>query len=65
MNREYTRGQKVWWWSEESGRSKATKAVYLRDDKDFPAEDVILVIPIGKLKHRFRWPRRFTEPLIV
>jgi len=64
VSRLYERGDKVWWWSEQSGKKNRSKAVYLKDDEDFPVEDVILVIPIGKTKHRFRWPRRLTAPVV-
>lgn len=51
------RGDKVWWWSRFSDKSKA---VFLKYDPDFPARYCILAIGIGakgnRMTHTFRWP---------
>ena len=62
----YERGDRVWWWSEQSGKSGRTKAVFLQYDHDRgKRKDCILVINIGPnrrpFKHRFRWPTKLTE----
>lgn len=60
---KYERGDKVWWWSDVGGKKNRTKAVFLKYCDDwYPERDCILVIPIGRLKHQFRWPLRLIEP---
>jgi hypothetical protein len=65
---KYHRGDRIWWWSEQSG--KRSKAVFLRYDHDRgKRKDCILVINIGPkrkpFKHAFRWPTKLTEPLVA
>lgn len=69
-NPHYTRGDKVWWWSDVSGKEQRSKAVFLRYDHEREKfGDCILVINIGTKKHplkqAFRWPTRMTRLLIV
>lgn len=63
----YERGDRVWWWSEQSGWKNRSKAIYVEDDASFPKRDVILAIKIGRKKkgmvQMFRWPRKFTKPM--
>jgi len=53
------RGDRVWWWSQRSGR---TKAVFVEYDEDFPNRYCILAIGVGikpnRMTHTFRWPLR-------
>ena len=65
---KYHKGDRVWWWSEQSGRAKANKAVFLEYDHDRgKRRDSILVINVGTkkkvFKHKFRWPTELTEPI--
>lgn len=65
-NPHYTKGDKVWWWSEQSGKDNRSKAVFLKYDYEREKfGDCILVINIGtkrnKFKHSFRWPTRLTR----
>lgn len=67
---QYTKGDKVWWWSEQSGEKNRSKAVFLKYDHERGNfGDCILVVNIGTkkhpFKHRFRWPTGMTRPLIV
>jgi hypothetical protein len=54
---KFKRGDKVEWWSQLSGR---TRAVFVEYDPDFPSRYVILAIGIGvrgdRMTHTFRWP---------
>lgn len=53
------RGDKVEWWSDRSGPSRA---IFVEYDQDFPKRYCILAIGIGvkpnRMTHTFRWPLR-------
>lgn len=48
----------MWWWSVDP--KKATTAIFVEYDPDFPSKSCILGIPIGvkgnRMTHTFRWP---------
>jgi len=55
----YDKGDVVWWWSRQGGKSKASKAVFVKHDSKitgFPKQDCILAIRIGDFTQKFRWP---------
>lgn len=60
----YKRGDRVEWWSRLSG---PTTAIFVEFDHDFPEQDAILAIPIGRknnrMTHQFRWPLRLMGPV--
>lgn len=56
---KYRKGDKVWWWSHLSPK---TKAIFVEYDLDFPTRYCILAIGLGaknnRMTHTFRWPLR-------
>jgi hypothetical protein len=50
---KFKRGDKVEWWSQLSG---PTKAIFVEYDVDFPKRYCILAIKISSMTHTFRWP---------
>ena len=58
-NSTLRKGDKVWWWSHLSGK---TKALFVEYDPDSPKKYCILAIGIGvkpnRMVHTFRWPLR-------
>lgn len=72
---DYQKGDIVWYFSEQGGRGKATKAVFVQYDYDgYPNRDCLLAIRIGGKKSKktgkrkggvtqiFRWPLRLVSP---
>jgi hypothetical protein len=64
---DYRRGDIVWYFSEQGGRGKASRAVFVTYDyKGYPDRDCILAIRVGTKKNyiiqKFRWPLRLVGP---
>lgn len=64
---DYSRGDKVFYYSTQGGKNKGGYALFVSYDYDgFPDRDCILAIRIGTKKnhmvHKFRWPLRLISP---
>ena len=72
---DYVKGDIVWYFSEQGGKGKASRAVFVQYDYDgYPNRDCILAIRLGKKVSKktdkkkgafvqtFRWPLRLVSP---